>query len=49
MRAMSGYDSLLGKREVETAIAETFEAEFAAVTGRSVQILSYANRPIVWR
>jgi hypothetical protein len=42
---MSGYDSLLNKREVETAIAETFEAELAAVTGRSVQILSYGESP----
>jgi hypothetical protein len=42
---MSAYDSLLGKREVETDMAETFEAEFPVVTGRSVEILSHGESP----
>src|SRR5215472_8138953 len=33
---MSAYDYQLGRREVETAIADTFEQEFPMVTGRSV-------------
>lgn len=42
---MNAYDSLLGKREVETGMAETFEAEFPVVTGRTVEILSYGESP----
>ena len=36
---MSGYNSLLGQREVEEFVADTFEAEFPAVTQRSVKII----------
>ncbi len=41
---MSG-DYALGRREVETSIAETFESEFPAVTGRTVKILSVGEAP----
>jgi hypothetical protein len=35
----------LGLREVETGIAEAFEAEFPIVTGRAVRILSTGEAP----
>jgi hypothetical protein len=35
----------LGLREVETGISDTFEAEFAMVTGRTVEILSAGESP----
>lgn len=45
IRPMSAYDYQLGRREVETAIADTFEQEFPMVTGRSVEILSHGESP----
>lgn len=42
---MSAYDSMLGKREVEGSVADTFEAEFPMVTGRKVEILSRDETP----
>jgi hypothetical protein len=42
---MSAYDYQLGRREVETGIADTFEAEFPMVTGRPVEILSHGESP----
>jgi len=42
---MSGYDALLGRREVEDSVAETFEEEFPVVTGRSVEIVVRGESP----
>jgi|ERR1051326_597931 hypothetical protein len=42
---MSAYDYQLGRREVETGVADTFEAEFPMVTGRPVEILSCGESP----
>src|SRR5215831_2385313 len=39
------YDNELGKREVETDAADTFEAEFPVITGRTVRILSVSESP----
>jgi hypothetical protein len=39
------YDDALGLRESETAVADTFEAEFPVVTGRPVEILSHGESP----
>jgi hypothetical protein len=39
------YDDALGLQESETAIANTFEAEFPVVTGRPVEILSNGESP----
>lgn len=41
----NAYDWALGLREVETAQADTFEAEFPIVTGRPVQIVSFGESP----
>ena len=43
--ATDAYDWALGLREGETADADTFEAEFPVVTGRTVQILSVGESP----
>jgi hypothetical protein len=42
---MSGYDSLLGRREAEESIASIFEAEFPLVVGKSVKILERGESP----
>jgi hypothetical protein len=39
------YDNALGLRESETATAETFEAEFAIVTGRTVKLIESVGDP----
>jgi len=39
------YSDALGLREVETAIADAFEAEFPIITGRTVTILSSGEAP----
>lgn len=44
-KSRDAYTDALGLREVETAVAETFETEFPAVTGRSVVILSEGESP----
>lgn len=42
---MSGYDTLLGLRESEDSIAETFEADFPTITGRGVKIIGGGLSP----
>lgn len=42
---MSNYDSLLGRREAEDCTAETFAAEFPAVTGRAVKLIDRGESP----
>jgi|ERR1700712_1483368 len=44
-KSRDSYSDALGLREVETGIAETFEAEFPIVTGRAVRILSSGEAP----
>jgi hypothetical protein len=44
-RSSSAYDYALGLREAETSAADTFEAEFPVVTGRTVKILSAGESP----
>ena len=44
-RSRDAYDDALGLREVETSIADTFEAEFPIMTGRPVKILSAGESP----
>ena len=44
-KSRDAYDDALGLREVETAIADTFEAEFPITTGRIVKILSAGEAP----
>jgi hypothetical protein len=39
------YDNALGLRESETATAETFEAKFPVVTGRTVQMIEFDREP----
>jgi hypothetical protein len=39
------YDDAVGLFEVETAIADTFEAEFPIITGRTVKMLSGGEAP----
>jgi len=39
------YTDALGLREVETCIADTFQAEFPIVTGRTVEILAAGDPP----
>jgi hypothetical protein len=39
-KSRDSYSDALGLREVETDMADTFEAEFPVVTGRAVRILS---------
>ena len=44
-RSRGAYDDALGLREVETGVADTFEAEFPMITGRTVKILSAGEAP----
>lgn len=44
-KSRDSYTDALGLREVETGMAETFEAEFPVVTGRTVNILSSDEAP----
>ena len=44
-KSRDSYADALGLSEVETGVAETFEAEFPAVTGRLVKILSAGESP----
>jgi hypothetical protein len=39
------YEDALGLREVESAIADTFEAEFPVITGRGVEIIDGGEAP----
>ena len=42
-RSKDAYDNALGLREVETDVAETFEAEFPIVTRRTVKLIKSAG------
>ena len=44
-RSSDAYDNALGLRESETIHADTFEAEFPVITGRTVEILSHGESP----
>ncbi len=44
-RSSNAYDYALGRREAETSVADTFEAEFPVITGRPVQVLSAGESP----
>ena len=44
-RSRDAYDNERGRREVETGAADTFEAEFPVITGRTVRILSAGGSP----
>jgi hypothetical protein len=44
-RSRDAYKDALGRCEVETGVANTFEAEFPVVTGRTVNILSVSESP----
>jgi hypothetical protein len=44
-KSRDSYTDALGLREVETSMAEAFEAEFPIVTGRTVRILSSGEAP----
>jgi hypothetical protein len=44
-RSSGSYDYALGLRENETAHADTFEAEFPVITGRTIEILSGGESP----
>lgn len=44
-KSRDSYEDSLGLREVETFVADTFEAEFPVVTGRAVRIVSYGESP----
>jgi hypothetical protein len=44
-KSRDSYEDALGLREVETIIADTFEADFPIVTGRTVEILSVGESP----
>jgi len=44
-RSENAYDESLGRRECETGVADTFEAEFPVTTGRTVRILSAGESP----
>ena len=44
-KSREAYTDALGLREVETGVAEPFEAEFAVVTGWAVRILSDGESP----
>jgi hypothetical protein len=39
MGRRSSYEDAVSRREVETGVADTFEAEFPVITGRTVKIL----------
>ena len=44
-RSRDAYEDALGLRESETIHADTFEAEFPVITGRTVEILSHGESP----
>ncbi|MGO8918180.1 MAG: hypothetical protein ACLQJR_19950 [Stellaceae bacterium] len=44
-KSRDAYEDTLGRREVETGVADTFEAEFPVITGRTVKILSAGESP----
>jgi hypothetical protein len=44
-KSRNPYDDTLGLRESETAVADTFAAEFPVITGRPVEILSGGESP----
>ncbi len=44
-RSRGSYEDALDRREVETGVADTFEAEFPMITGRTVKILSAGESP----
>jgi hypothetical protein len=44
-KSRDAYDDALGRGEVETSVADTFEAEFSVITGRTVKILSAGESP----
>jgi hypothetical protein len=44
-RSSEAYDNALGLRESETLVAETFEADFPAVTGRTVKVIDSEDHP----
>jgi hypothetical protein len=44
-KSRGGYEEALGRREVETAVADTFETEFPVITSRTVKILSAGESP----
>jgi hypothetical protein len=44
-RSRDAYDNALGRLEVETGIADTFETEFPVITFRTVKILSPGESP----
>src|ERR1700730_784835 len=44
-RSGDAYDNALGLRESETIHADTFEAEFRVITGRTVEIVSGGESP----
>lgn len=44
-KSRNSYDFALARREIETGAAETFEAEFPVVTGRSIEIVSEGESP----
>jgi hypothetical protein len=49
-RSNDAYDNALGLRESEDGIADTFEAEFPTITGRTVKIsCGLASHLIEWR
>jgi hypothetical protein len=44
-KSRDAYEDALGLREVEMDVADTFEAEFPVVTGRTIKILSAGESP----
>jgi hypothetical protein len=44
-KSRDAYEDTLGRTEVETGVADTFEAEFPVITGRTVKILSAGESP----
>jgi hypothetical protein len=44
-KSRGSYTDTLGLREVETGIADTFQAEFPVITGRTVEMLSVSESP----
>ena len=44
-KSRDAYEDTLGRTEVETGVADAFEAEFPVITGRTVKILSAGESP----
>lgn len=44
-KSRDAYEDALGLREVETNVADTFEAEFPVITERTIKILSAGESP----